>query len=121
MATRLAPMKNDSRLLAAITYVLGLVVGLLIYLLEKEDKWVRFHAIQSIIFHLAWSVVFFVVFIVVWVGAIATMGAGALCMILLFPLVFAVFLANLWFAYRAFKGEYFEIPFGIGAFAARQL
>ncbi len=120
MATPLKPMKKDSNLLAAIAYVLGIVVALLIYLIEKEDKWVRFHAMQAIVFHLAWSVGFGAVFIVLWVVALVTMGVGALCIFAIFPIALLVMVANFWFAYRAYKGEYFELPV-IGEFTASHI
>jgi len=34
---------------AVLSYVLGFVGGIIIYLIEKENKFVRFHAMQSII------------------------------------------------------------------------
>lgn len=34
---------------ALLSYILGWITGLVIFLLEKENKFVRFHALQSII------------------------------------------------------------------------
>ncbi len=34
---------------ACLSYLLGVVTGLLFYLLEKDNKFVRFHAMQSIV------------------------------------------------------------------------
>jgi len=39
----------DKNVSALLTYVLGWVSGLVIILIEKEDEFVRFHAMQSII------------------------------------------------------------------------
>ena len=113
----LQPTKKDSRLLAAGAYLLHIFIAFLIYLVEKEDKWVRFHALQAILFHLSYSAVFFVIFTAVWLFAFVTFGLGAICIPVLFVLVFGVILLNLWFAYRAYKEEYFELPL-IGKFAA---
>jgi uncharacterized membrane protein len=43
-------------------YVLGWITGLEFLLTEKKDKFVRFHAIQSIIVFGALSVAFFILF-----------------------------------------------------------
>lgn len=60
----------------------------------------KYHAVQSI----AVSVVVFVLGIVV---SAITFGFGGLC----FPLVWLVFL---YWAYKAYQGEYFEIPWLTG-------
>ncbi|WP_254536016.1 DUF4870 domain-containing protein [Halomarina litorea] len=38
----------DANLMGALSYVLGFVTGIVVYLVEKEDEFVRFHAAQSI-------------------------------------------------------------------------
>jgi uncharacterized membrane protein len=48
-------------------YVLGWVTGLIFLLLEK-DKFVRFHAIQSIIVFGAISVAYFIIFWIPFIG-----------------------------------------------------
>src|SRR3989338_7429631 len=34
---------------ALLSYVLGIITGIIFYLIEKENKFVRFHAMQSIV------------------------------------------------------------------------
>lgn len=90
----------------ALSYVLGPITGVLFLVLER-DSFVRFHAMQSIVFFIA-------VFI--------------LNMILGFTLILALFiplLSILWFIlwlmliYRAWQGKEWELPV-VGKFA-RQL
>lgn len=38
-----------SNLAGALCYVLGWITGLIFFLIEKEDRFVRFHALQSLI------------------------------------------------------------------------
>lgn len=114
----LKPMKKDAPLLAAAPYVLSFLIGALVYLIEKEDRFVKFHALQAILFHLAFTAVYTLLFIVVWVGAFFIVGF--ICLPFLFLLVGAYFIADIWLAYRAYKGEYFELPV-IGEFAARHV
>lgn len=92
---------------AALSYVLGPVTGVLFLVLEK-DKFVRFHAMQSIVF----SVVAFV-----------------LNMVLGFTIVLALVLPILWIVefvlwlvliYKAWQGEEWELPV-LGKFARQFL
>src|SRR5579859_5174123 len=92
---------------AALSYVLGPITGVLFLVLEK-DKFVRFHAMQSIVF----SIVGFV-----------------LNMVLGFTIVLALVLPILWIAefilwlvliYKAWQGEEYELPV-IGKFSRQFL
>lgn len=38
----------DANLMGALSYVLGFITGIVVYLVEKDDEFVRFHAAQSI-------------------------------------------------------------------------
>lgn len=57
-------------------YVLGWVSGLVFLLLEKKDKFVRFHAIQSIIVFGAMSVLYAVLF---WIPIIGWVFGYLIC------------------------------------------
>ncbi len=88
---------------AALSYVLGPITGVIFLILEK-DSYVRFHAMQSIVF----SVVAFV-----------------LNMVLGFTIILALIVPILWIAefilwlvliYKAWQGEEYELPV-LGKFA----
>ncbi|HSB46387.1 MAG TPA: DUF4870 domain-containing protein [Candidatus Bilamarchaeum sp.] len=106
----LSPARKDSNILAALSYALSLVVALIVYLIEKEDKWLKFHALQAMLFDLAYTAAFFVIFILGWIFAFVTFGLGVFCILPVFALIPLVFIYRLYLAYRAFKGEYFELP-----------
>lgn len=38
---------GDRNIVAALSYVLGFITGIVILLVEKDDKFIRFHAMQS--------------------------------------------------------------------------
>jgi uncharacterized membrane protein len=116
----LKPAKKDSNILAALAYILSMFVALIIYLIEKEDKWLKFHALQAIVFDLVYSAIFFVLMIVSWVIAFATFGLGIFCILPVFALIPIAFIYRIYIAYRAFKGEYFEIPM-IGEFVLKHI
>ncbi|MDP3787272.1 MAG: DUF4870 domain-containing protein [Candidatus Omnitrophota bacterium] len=86
-------------LAAALSYLLGVITGIIFYVLEKENKFVRFHAMQSILFCGVWivmNVLLMIVPIVGWMMAgIVNVIGTVLWLIVLF---------------KAFSGEQFKIP-----------
>lgn len=87
---------SDDRLWAALAYVFTPLVPIVILLVEgkKDRPFIRAHNMQA----LAWGVVFYVLVSILSVFVIG------LC---LWPLGF---LLQLWWAYKAYQGEYVEIP-----------
>jgi len=88
---------------AALSYVLGWLTGIIFLLIEK-DKFVRFHAMQSIVTFGLLTVLSFVP-VVGW---------------LLSPLLMIVgFILWLVLIFKAYQGEEFKLPW-IGEFAQKQ-
>ena len=110
-----------SNLAAALAYVLGLITGIVFLVLEpyKHDRFVRFHAMQSIlfclaasVFSIAWSIVDVMINISAWTAmALSPIG-------LVISLGF--FLFWLFLMYQAYSRREFRIPI-IGVIAAKQL
>jgi uncharacterized membrane protein len=98
-------VSDDSKLWAAIGYPIW-ILPLLVMVTEdkKKDKWLLFHAYQSLILGV-------VLFLIVSITSMMLIGC------LLAPLAF---LAQLYFGYRAYKGEKFLVPF-IGEYAQKQV
>jgi uncharacterized membrane protein len=111
----------EANLGAALGYPIG-IIALIIFIMEKENRFARFHALQSLLFHVAWIVVFIVLLIVgtifgILMAAIAsTMGSGlgalvGLVMTLLWLAVVAVYIGGLLFAaFKAYGGNWFKLP-----------
>lgn len=101
--------RPQSNIIAALTYLLGFVTGLIFLYLEpyNQDEYIRFHARQSIGFSVAWFAiaVVFGVFI-----AVLPRGLGALFnfVLTLIDIVLAVFWVVL--MYKAYNGERYRIP-----------
>lgn len=57
MAEKKSTFGLDKNIASALTYLFGWISGLVFYLVEKEDKDIRFHAAQSIIFFGALNIV----------------------------------------------------------------
>ena len=107
---------------AAALACIPLVGGIIFYVLEKHDQFVRFYAMQSIIFGGAW-IVFDIVARVVHAVFYAVPGIGGL-LVVLWGLVWAVvtiaFLVVFIIAViKAFSGAIWEIPY-IGSVARKQ-
>jgi uncharacterized membrane protein len=113
----------DPKIAAAISYVW--VVGVIFFILEKENKFIRFHALQSILFGVANSVIMFLLAIIAIVLSIAFGIGGAMVggpteslislvvglIWLLFWLIGLLMFAGLIFAaVKAYQGQKFKLP-----------
>lgn len=106
----------------ALTYLAGFITGIIFLVIDpfKTDRFVRFHAFQSIFFNVAW-----IGFWIVW--AIAGMVLGALTKGLFFIIELPVnlllmvggFCIWVFLMYSASQGKTFKLPI-LGAFAAKQ-
>jgi uncharacterized membrane protein len=92
----------DPNVAALLSYVLGWITGLVFYLIEEKDEYVRFHAVQSIIVFGAItvvSIVFGILFLVPFIGPILGgflwIASVALWIILMV---------------KAYQGERFKLP-----------
>ncbi|MDD5127695.1 MAG: DUF4870 domain-containing protein, partial [Dehalococcoidales bacterium] len=90
-------------------YVLGWISGIIFLILEKDNKFVRFHAIQSIVVFGALTVVSVII------GWIPVLGAviGWIISVIAFVLWIVLML-------KAFQGQEYKLPIA-GDFAAKQV
>lgn len=99
----------DSNITALIGYLIGIVALILIFI-EKDNKFVRFHAFQSVIYHAA---VMCLVFAFIFLTTILAFISSTLATLfsLLFTLVWLGVLVGIFFlAFKAYKGEMFKLP-----------
>jgi uncharacterized membrane protein len=118
----------DANLAAGLSYLATLVIGpilaIIFFFVEKTNRFVKFHAAQVILLNIAGIVVGIVVgflFIVLVAGAAATaksstgasasFGIGSVFAFCLFPLLGLGFTALwLWGMIAAFSGKYTKLP-----------
>lgn len=95
---------------ALLAYLFLLIGGIVFILIEKENKFVRFAAAQSIVLGILWAAIWMVVPFLIGALAIATGGLGAL-LGLLFPLIGLGFLI-LWIMLmvKAYQNQEWELP-----------
>ena len=89
----------DENIAGLLCYVLGWVSGLVFFLIEKENKFVRFHALQSII---VFGVLFLAGLIISWIPIIGGV-IGSLISVLALVLWIVLMI-------KAYQGEKFKLP-----------
>jgi len=108
----------DENIAALLTYVLGWVSGLVFFLIEKDSKLVRFHAMQSILFSVLVGVVCFVgwivtlVFVVVAAQLADVMGTlvGLIATLIWVIIGAGLLIALIMCLVRAYQGKFFKLP-----------
>jgi uncharacterized membrane protein len=99
----------DQNVAAALCYSLGWITGLLFYLTEPRNKFVRFHALQAMLVFGTACVVFILCLSIPILGWILSIfvfyGSAALWLILMF---------------KAYQGERFKLPI-VGAMAEERI
>jgi len=129
MDTGKSALGLDGNLAAALGYPIG-IIAIICLIIEKENRFVKFHALQSILLHVGFIVLAIAVWIIGFILAIAGMAAaaasnnGAMGGIvgMLFGLVWLVvilaYLGGLIFAaVKSYQGVEFRLPI-IGNMAA---
>jgi uncharacterized membrane protein len=97
----------DANVAAAFTYLVGFVTGIIFLLVEKENKFVRFHAMQSTLVFIGIVAVDILLQIVPILGALVVV-------FVVIPLSAILWLLLM---YKAYQGEDFKLPL-VGQMAA---
>lgn len=106
----------------ALAYLVGAITGILFLVIDpfKADRFVRFHAFQSIFFNLAW-----IAFWIIWtiIGLVLSAVSHGLFFIIQLPINLIItvggFCAWIYLMYSAYQGKMFQLPI-IGPLAASQ-
>ncbi|HSL54115.1 MAG TPA: DUF4870 domain-containing protein [Pyrinomonadaceae bacterium] len=125
-----APAKSstglDENIAALLSYVFGWLSGLIFFLIEKDSRLVRFHAMQSLLFNVLFGVLAIALWVVLFIGfLIASQISGALTTllslvsVLIWVVLFiAIVVGWIMCLIKAFQGQYFKLPV-IGNFAEK--
>ena len=100
----------DANIAATLSYLVGFVTGVIFLLLEKENKFVRFHAMQSTLLFLG------IVGIDVLLQLVPFIGALVVIFIVL-PVSAVLWLVLM---FKAYQGEEFSLPV-VGRMAAERV
>ena len=105
----MAESKGNENLMGAASYLLGFITGIIFLLVEKQSKFVRFHAMQS-------TMLFGGVFVAnIALGFIPILGW--IVGLLLSFTSFILWIVCMW---KAFQGEMYKVPY-VGNLAEQQL
>lgn len=108
--------EGNPNLIAFLAYFFGWPGGLIVFIKEKENRYVRFHAIQSLLWNSAFWVVLLTLLFLFFVSGVASQTNR------MFQVVatLLLFLSAVWFfgnlgvwvllMYKALKGEYHKLP-----------
>ena len=80
-------------------YLVGWVSGLVFFLIEKDSKFVKFHAMQSIIVSVALMVIYWIVNLIPLIGWAIAGLVGLVALVLWIILMI-----------KAYQGEKFKLP-----------
>ena len=90
----------DANLAAALSYLVGFVTGIIFLVVEKENRFVRFHAMQSTLVFAAIVAIDILLQIVPIVGAL----------VVVFLVIPASAVLWLLLMFKAYQGEEFKLP-----------
>lgn len=96
--------ENVAGLLA---YLLGIITGIVFYVIEKENKFVRFHAMQSIITFGALFIISIIVVPIIAIVPVIGWIIGGLLSIIIWIITIVLWVILM---YKAYKGEKFKLP-----------
>jgi uncharacterized membrane protein len=99
----------DDNIAATLAYLGGAISGIVLLVLEKQSRYVRFHAMQSTI-----------TFLLALVVHLVLMGTPVVGWVLVVPFIIAVAVLWLYLMFKAFRGQEYKLPY-IGDWAERQL
>jgi uncharacterized membrane protein len=102
---------------------LGFITGIIFLVIEpyKNDKFVRFHAFQSIFFNVAILVFWIAYWIVASILSVVSFGILAMVMGLVGLVIFLAILGYwIFLMYKAYNNQLYKIPF-IGNLVVRQM
>jgi uncharacterized membrane protein len=100
----------DANLAAALSYLVGFVTGIIFLLVEKENKFVRFHAMQSTLVFAGIVAIDLLLQIVPILGALVVV-------FVIIPLSAVLWLLLM---FKAYQGEEFKLPL-VGQMAADRI
>ncbi len=109
-------MGMEPNVAGLLCYLFGWVSGLIFFILEKENKFVRFHAMQSIVVFGAISIVFFILSLIFRPFTYGALVVGGMINGLLGVLSLILWIVLM---VQAYQGKKFKLPWA-GNFAEKQ-
>lgn len=100
----------DPKLAGMLCYILGLVTGVIFFLVEKTNRTVRFHAAQSIVFSVTTIVVWVVLFVFSIIMHQISWTLGNLFGIITTLVWLGIFILWIVLLIKGYSGERWKLP-----------
>jgi uncharacterized membrane protein len=115
----------DENVASAACYVLTWVTGIIFFVMEKDNKTVRFHAMQSILTFLplmilVWIISAVIGMMVLGAGLYGAVGIWGIFSLLIMVIWIIMLLLWLFLMFKAYQGEKFKVPI-VGGIAESQV
>jgi uncharacterized membrane protein len=114
--TNLGVAPNVGGLLCYAPCCIGLIFSIVVAIVEKQSRFLRFHAFQSLLLHAAVFVVAIAVQIFLVILGMLSSGLALLGSLLWLLVAVALLAANIFLMVKAYNNQEFEIP-TLGAMA----
>lgn len=108
----------DPKLAGLLCYILGLITGLIFFLIEKTNPVVRFHAAQSIVFSVATIALWIVLTILSIIVHQISWTLGNLFNLITLLIWLGLFIVWIILLVKGYSGQKWKLPF-LGDFAER--
>jgi len=116
----------DENIAALLAYVFGWISGLIFFVIEKDSRLVRFHALQSLLFNVLvlivcvalWIVTFILILIANQMSGMLSTLVGLISTLIWLGLSLGLLVAWVLCLVRAYQGRFFKLPI-IGNIAER--
>ena len=116
----------DANVAALLSYIFTWVSGLIFFVMEKESRLVRFHAVQALILGVialvlsfaSWPIWIVIAIISAFLPDILSMLVMGITGLIMFVVFLAIFVGWIVGMVKAYQGEYFKLPV-IGNFAEK--
>ena len=116
MDTGKSALGLDGNVAAALGYPIG-IIAIICLVMEKDNRFVKFHALQSILYHVAAAIVFVAIVMILAVLMIvlsmisSTLAALSTLLWLVYLLVVIAYIIGLIYtAVKAYNGENYMLP-----------
>jgi uncharacterized membrane protein len=115
----------EENVASAACYLLTWVTGIIFFLMEKDNKTVRFHAMQSILTFLplmilAWIIGAIVTMMVFGAGMYGAVGIWGIVSLIIMLIWIIMLILWLFLMFKAYQGEKFKVPI-VGDIAENQV
>ena len=117
-----APAKSstglDENVAALLSYVVGWISGLVFFLIEKDSRLVRFHAMQSILLNVValvlgigiWILAVFTGLVVSYISGILSFLLSLVLGLIGFVVGIGILVGAVICLIKAYQGQYFKLP-----------